>query len=590
MFLFSVVATSANVQFSSIASGAGYSCAVSAGFGVRCWGYGGFGTLGYGDMTSLQSIPSVELLKDAGSLAAGADFACSLAGIPAVEAYVPLNASLSLFCWGSNVHGQLGTGTDVANCVPVNVACAPSPVFVADGIPLHSRVVSGPASQHACLLSADGGELRCWGSGVRGQLGRGDTADFRSIPTDYVLSGVVSVATGWGHTCVIMKTTNGVRCWGHNGYGELGNGDVSGSVLVAPPAADVLVNVSTVSCGAHFTCVRMQASSGVRCWGGGYHGQLGNGRLDNLYAPPDADVITGVAFLAAGTDHVCVILQATSGVRCWGGNDYGELGNGRSDGLWSPVPPIADVLVGVRFLAAGSGVTCVIMSASNGVRCWGSNDHGALGNGGNSDAFCKLGVPCYTVPPPNDNPVLDHAGSVHGATAVGSHTRTAAIVAAVGGTCIVLLGIIWYRRCRGGERDVAPCPSVAANVSGGGHSHGSTGCVAHKAEFNGVAPQASHDIVESVALDRAARPAVSALRLPSHQPGEHEHKGSEYDFAMRRRAADGGSSPHHPADVRWGAALDLSLTRTTVCLVMLNLRILLSRLRALPKMKRCTCT
>ena len=67
------------------------------------------------------------------------------------------------------------------------------------------------------------GGVRCWGSDEYGQLGDGNTKDLVTPPQRDVLTGAQAIATSGIHTCALM-TTGGIRCWEWNGDGQLGDG------------------------------------------------------------------------------------------------------------------------------------------------------------------------------------------------------------------------------------------------------------------------------------------------------------------------------------------------------------------------------
>jgi alpha-tubulin suppressor-like RCC1 family protein len=217
------------------------------------------------------------------------------------------------------------------------------------------------------------------------------------MPMTDVLTGVKGIATGAHHACALMET-GGVRCWGDNQYGQLG--DDTTTNLSTPPTTDVLTGVKGIAASGSHTCALM-ATGGVRCWGSNRFGQLGDGTTTDRLTPPASDVLAGVQAIAAGTAHTCALME-TGGVRCWGKNGFGQLGDGALDTCTDSVPlprllykdvpvscrlspPAGDVLTGVKAVAAGAEHTCALTDMG-GVRCWGNNNNNQLGQ--SSDSTC----------------------------------------------------------------------------------------------------------------------------------------------------------------------------------------------------------
>jgi alpha-tubulin suppressor-like RCC1 family protein len=90
--------------------------------------------------------------------------------------------------------------------------------------------------------------------------------------------------------------------------------------------------------------------------------------------------------LAAGGAHSCA-LTVDDGVKCWGSNELGRLGDGRASGDFSDEPVnVVGLSEGVVALAAGGAHSCAL-TVDDGVKCWGSNESGRLGDGGGSGDF-----------------------------------------------------------------------------------------------------------------------------------------------------------------------------------------------------------
>ena len=274
-----------------------------------------------------------------------------------------------LKCWGQDTYGQLGNDVAMVN--------KPTPV---DVLGLTLGVVSVSAgTYHTCAVTTTGG-LKCWGNDDLGQLGDNATLANKPTPVDVLglASGVASVSTGHYHTCAVT-TSGGLKCWGHDGSGQLGN-DVA--MVYQPTPVDVLgltAGVARVSAGQRHTCA-ITTSGGLKCWGHDSNGQLGdNAALADKPTPVDVLGLTaGVASVALGAAHTCAV-TTSGGLKCWGYDYNGQLGND-ADMLDKPTP--VDVLglsSGIASVSAGTSHTCAVTTAG-GLKCWGRDIEGQLGN------------------------------------------------------------------------------------------------------------------------------------------------------------------------------------------------------------------
>jgi alpha-tubulin suppressor-like RCC1 family protein len=131
-----------------------------------------------------------------------------------------------------------------------------------------------------------------------------------------------------------------------------------------------------VAAGSAHTCGISEGQ--ILCWGGNNFGQLGDGTTQNRVQPTPVSGIPGrPTQLAAGAVHTCALVQGGRAF-CWGQNLQGQLGDGSTTNRPRPVP----VAGGLSFTSihAGGAQTCGY-TASGAEYCWGLNQSGQLGDG-----------------------------------------------------------------------------------------------------------------------------------------------------------------------------------------------------------------
>lgn len=245
---------------------------------------------------------------------------------------------------------------------------------------------------HSCALTTDG-KVRCWGQALNSANGAatdigGAPGQIPPAPLD--LGGpVVQIAAGGFHTCALLGD-GGVRCFGNNSQGQLGYGDTVNRPVNPggpPPLVAIGGRVAQLALGESHSCALM-IDGGVRCWGANASGQLGQGTIvaigDNPgeMPPPPIDPGGPAIAIAAGNAHVCA-LMTWGGVRCWGAAGGGRIGTESANNIGDnpgEMPPASDVKLGDRAVEIGANetATCARL-ASGAVKCFGDNSNGQLG-------------------------------------------------------------------------------------------------------------------------------------------------------------------------------------------------------------------
>ena len=279
-----------------------------------------------------------------------------------------------LKCWGENSNGQLGVGAAVDE--------AYKPMLVPNL--KNVKKIEGGGS-HTCAI-LKGGKLKCWGYNSNGQVGDGSTDD-RYTPKQVVgmKSGVKQVSAGEYHTCAV-KTNGKAKCWGYNGYGELGDRTTDDSPT--PVLVKGSENFSNISAGYSYTCATINEKA--KCWGYNGDGELGDGTNDDRNRPTQVlGLDKKVKKVVAGYYTTCAIVR-DGRVKCWGENAVGEVGTGVSGNEYNTPQNVVGMDSGVTNVDPDYYFTCATKDGK--AKCWGDNDYYQIGNGTTDDSDVRKQV------------------------------------------------------------------------------------------------------------------------------------------------------------------------------------------------------
>lgn len=339
---------------------------------------GNLGSANIGDDELPTETVDIVLRSAALSISAGQSYTCALLENGDVQ------------CWGENIYGQLGLGHDRI----VGDTETPDSAGLVGLVKPAIAITSG--QNHNCAI-LESGDVQCWGRNFAGQLGYANTKNLGDDESPRIeglvnLGGKALMLTaGNHHTCALLVSGQ-VKCWGLGVGGRLGYGNsetIGDDETPGDMGAIELGGLATsIAAGALYTCALMESGT-IRCWGTGQNGRLGYGHTNNIGVTEVPSSVVALDFgrhvisLSAGTEHSCVLLEDLS-LSCWGRGQYGQLGYGNISnvGDTQPATNAGPISLGgqVSEIVVGGNHSCAILESGK-LRCWGNNSHGQLGYG-----------------------------------------------------------------------------------------------------------------------------------------------------------------------------------------------------------------
>jgi alpha-tubulin suppressor-like RCC1 family protein len=347
----------------AIAIGYEFACGLSTSGLVKCWGDLGYGALTAGTPQQSSVPVAIPGISDAVAISASST-TCVLLGTGVVE------------CWGGDNNGLRGDGTTTPTL-------APTPVT---GI---TTAVAISVSDHACAVLKNG-TIECWGDNTRGELGNGVLGGLSATPV--LVQGItnaVAVSTGSQVSCALLADGT-ARCWGRDSNGALGTFGPALGHSSTPVVVKGISGAVKITSGGGTTCVLL-SNGNVKCWGANLSGEAGNGSRNYGRLPAPVLVKKVSKALNVSMNGVGCAALAGGTAKCWGTNYFGSLGTGLPPNEGPKMAALVPRLAHVGSVTAGIDFACAVI-ADGTARCWGTNDHGQLGNGATSQAPSKAVV------------------------------------------------------------------------------------------------------------------------------------------------------------------------------------------------------
>ncbi len=301
---------------------------------------------------------------------------------------VALRSEGTLWSWGSNDHGQLGTGNNTDQNTPVMSGNDSNWVAVSAG------------EGHTAALKSNG-TLWSWGDNGNGQLGIGNYND-QDNPQQVSGSNWASVSCGSAHS-LALKADGTLWAWGDNSSGQLGTGNYS--TFNSPVQIGSYDKWLAIAAGGKHS-LALKADGSLWAWGRNTEGQLGTGNNTVQLSPVQVGTGDTWVWISAG-DQYSLALKADGTLWAWGMNSDGQLGIGNYNNQDSPV----QVGAGNDWIAANAGKAHSIAWKVDGtIWSWGNNDYGQLGLGNNTGYNSPQQITQTPIVHIFSGPEADHSG------------------------------------------------------------------------------------------------------------------------------------------------------------------------------------
>lgn len=367
ILLLLTLATNSQAQcWASVSTGAGHTLAIKTDGTLWAWGNNNYGQLGTNGVGNV-TVPT-KVGTDNDWVAVSTNYTVSMAR----------KANGTLWTWGNNDFGQLGLGINYNSSIPQQ-------------LPGNDWQAFSAGAEH-CLAVKTNGTLWAWGNNNFGQLGDGTVVN-SNVPIQIGTDNNWSVPFANFENQAVLKTNGTLWVWGTNSYGQLGLGN---STQYFTPQQVGTDNDWTQVSNADSYLLALKSNGTL--WGCGlnYAGQLGNGTTNSPNTFLQSGTATNWTVIAGGSAS-SVGLQADGTVWAWGSNTSGQIGNNTFTDYTSPVQ--------TGFLATNwtrinsNGINVAGIRSDNSFWAWGNNFFYQLGDGTNTERRAPVQVVCLSTLP-----------------------------------------------------------------------------------------------------------------------------------------------------------------------------------------------
>ena len=345
-------------NWASVAVGSQHRCGLKTNGSIWCWGSNMDGELGNGTTTVLETTPTQVMgSQEWAQVSAGSDYSCGV------------QTDGTLWCWGRNQSGQLGIGSTTDQNRPAQEASN-----LRGWTKVSTSATTFGAFTCGIEQSEDGYGLYCWGENIDGDYG----ADSFSPNSPHRISQGhwKDMEISQVHGCGIQQIHPGggafLLCWGGNEHGQLGSGTNTNSSTPSIEATESS-DWEQVAVGSKHSC-GLKENGTLWCWGDNSNGQLGTGDTSAQNQPvQESTGASNWTQVTLGEKHSCAI-KVDGSLWCWGGNGSRELGDGTREDRHTPVRVGASQGPWAQVDASRGSLshTCAV-TTSNALYCWGSN-------------------------------------------------------------------------------------------------------------------------------------------------------------------------------------------------------------------------